>query len=121
MITWTDLKQRLEIDGLTAALTHDARTAISSPPELQAYIGWQRKLAPDQYRAEQKARVEVLAAIQEHLNEGHIDHSRTTRHYIESRDVVVTGATNDDGVPVQCSDPVCHAWHMYIYIDEVKK
>ena len=112
MKTWVDLMKRCAADGVTVELIHDA-VAMLHRTDWRAYNEYRMKLPSDAYRHESAAMAAVLADIKRRL-EGHKDHGSTSRHWIASRDVVVTGPTNDDGVPTKCTDPICHEWNMLL-------
>jgi hypothetical protein len=112
-MTWTELQKRCAGNDVTVELVRDAVAMLRLTGDaLQTYNAWRMRIAPSVARVERVAQVAVLNDIRKRLR-GH-DECRPARRWIESRDVVVTGPTNADGIPVQCSDPICREWHTEI-------
>ena len=106
MITWTTLCEQLATSGLTVDITRETRTLIETPS--------QPSLSAEKRNADLRARIEILQAVKQYLDNGHTECGASgngKRHYIARHDVVVTGPTNDDGVPIKCNDPICRAWY----------
>lgn len=103
MTTWSSLKQQIDAGGVTAEVATATRALFASP------MAYMRALSGRARQDELDAQLAVLFAIKKHLSR-HSEHAPSARRYIADRDVVVTGHTDDNGVPVTCSDPVCRAW-----------
>lgn len=109
MQTWTSLQTQLADNGLTGELVIAAKAMLQHAAS--AYVEWRRTRTHAQHFTELNAQLTVLSTIRRYLDAGHRDHNPGRRHYIASRDVVVDGLADDNGVRVQCPDAVCRAWY----------
>lgn len=96
------LEAQVKATGLTGDITREARRLVETSQ------AWMNALAQEQQQAERDAQIQVLHTIRQYLLKGHDGHH--VRRYIASRDVVVTGPTDENGVPTPCLDPVCLVW-----------